>query len=47
MSKKAGGAKKGDAPEGDVKVVARNKKAGFDFTIEERFEAGLVLTGRA
>ena len=46
MSKKAGGAKKGsDAPEGDVKVVARNKKAGFDFTIEERFEAGLVLTG--
>jgi SsrA-binding protein len=45
MSKKAGGAKRGEAQDSDVKVVARNKKAGFDFTIEERFEAGLVLTG--
>jgi SsrA-binding protein len=44
VSKKAGGAKKGgDTP--DVKVVARNKKAGFDFTLEERVEAGLVLQG--
>jgi SsrA-binding protein len=46
MSKKAGGAKRGDpgsAPE--VKVVARNKRAGFDFDIEERLEAGLVLSG--
>jgi SsrA-binding protein len=45
VSKKAGGAKRGEAQDPDVKVVARNKKAGFDFTIEERFEAGLVLTG--
>ena len=44
MSKKAGGAKKAsETPE--VKVVARNKRAGFDFTIEEKLEAGLVLTG--
>jgi len=44
VSKKAGGAKKAsETPE--VKVVARNKRAGFDFTIEERLEAGLVLTG--
>lgn len=27
------------------KVVANNKKAFHDFTIEERFEAGIVLTG--
>jgi SsrA-binding protein len=44
MSKKAGGAKKGSG-EPDVTVVARNRRAGFDFTIEERVEAGLVLTG--
>jgi hypothetical protein len=37
MSKKAGGAKGGGrAAEPGVQVVARNKKAGFDFTIEER-----------
>ena len=39
MSKKAGG----DEPE--VQVVSRNKKAGFDFQLEERLEAGLVLQG--
>ena len=27
------------------KLVARNKKATHDYTIEETFEAGLVLTG--
>ncbi len=47
MSKKAGGAKKAEkksaAP--DVQVVARNRRAGFDFQIEERLEAGLVLQG--
>jgi SsrA-binding protein len=44
VSKKAGGAKRsGEAP--DVQVVARNKRAGFDFEIEERVEAGLVLAG--
>ncbi len=45
MSKKAGGAKKGGAVAEGVQVVARNKKAGFDFQLEERLEAGLVLTG--
>jgi SsrA-binding protein len=46
VSKKAGGAKKGEkmaAP--DVQVVARNRRAGFDYQIEERLEAGLVLLG--
>ncbi len=28
-----------------VKLIARNKKAGFDFQILETFEAGIVLTG--
>ena len=45
MSKMAGGAKKGSGADPEVQVVARNKRAGFDFQIEERFEAGLVLTG--
>jgi len=45
VSKKAGGAKKGAGPAPDVQVVARNKRAGFDFQIEERVEAGLVLQG--
>ncbi len=46
MSKNAGGSKKGEKrAETEVKVVARNRRAGFDFDIEERFEAGLVLQG--
>ncbi len=46
MSKKAGGAKGGGkAADPAVQVVARNKKAGFDFQIEEKVEAGLVLQG--
>ena len=28
-----------------VKVVCRNKKARFDYQLEDRFEAGLVLSG--
>jgi SsrA-binding protein len=28
-----------------VKVVAQNRRARFDYAIEERIEAGLVLTG--
>lgn len=28
-----------------VKVIARNKKARFDYDIQDKFEAGLVLTG--
>lgn len=31
-------------PDGE-KVVARNKRATFDYHIEDRWEAGLVLTG--
>jgi SsrA-binding protein len=31
--------------ESGIKVIARNKRARFDFLIEEVFEAGLVLTG--
>jgi SsrA-binding protein len=46
VSKKAGGAKRGEKrAEPDVQVVARNRRAGFDFEIEERIEAGLVLQG--
>ena len=30
---------------GDGKVIAQNKKAGFDFFIEETIEAGIVLQG--
>jgi SsrA-binding protein len=45
VSKKAGGAKKGGGDEPEVQVVSRNKKAGFDFQLEERLEAGLVLQG--
>ena len=29
----------------DVKVVATNRKARFEYTIEDRYEAGIVLTG--
>ncbi|MCB2190859.1 MAG: SsrA-binding protein SmpB [Deltaproteobacteria bacterium] len=30
---------------GNIKIVARNKKARFDYELGDRFEAGLVLTG--
>ena len=29
----------------DVKVIATNRKARFDYTVEDRYEAGLSLTG--
>ncbi|MBM7586023.1 SsrA-binding protein [Bacillus pakistanensis] len=32
-------------PKGEGKLVAQNKKARHDFTIEETYEAGLVLQG--
>jgi SsrA-binding protein len=32
------------APEG-VKLIAKNKKARFNYELSERFEAGMVLTG--
>lgn len=30
---------------GHVKIIARNKKARFDYELGDRFEAGLVLAG--
>lgn len=30
---------------GNIKIVARNKKARFDYELSDRFEAGMVLTG--
>ena len=30
---------------GHVKIIARNKKARFDYELGDRFEAGLVLVG--
>ena len=41
MSKKTGETTKNDGK----KVVARNRRASFDYHLEEEFEAGLVLTG--
>jgi len=32
-------------PKDHIKVVAENRKAGFDYFIEEKIEAGIVLTG--
>jgi SsrA-binding protein len=40
---KSGKGKKAD--DDGVKVVAQNRRARFDYAIEERIEAGLVLTG--
>ena len=42
MSKSGKGRK---ADDDGVKVVAQNRRARFDYDIEERIEAGLVLTG--
>ena len=41
---RAGGGKGGAADSG-VKVIATNRRARFDFEIEDRYEAGLALTG--
>ena len=40
---KSGKGKRAD--DDGVKVVAQNRRARFDYAIEERIEAGLVLTG--
>jgi SsrA-binding protein len=34
-----------DGAAANVKVVAQNKRARFDFHVEDRYEAGLALTG--
>lgn len=31
--------------ESNIKIVAKNKRALFEFFVEDRFEAGIVLTG--
>lgn len=31
--------------DGDVKIIAKNKKALHDYFIEESYEAGIVLSG--
>ena len=28
-----------------IKIIGTNKRAGFDFTLKEKFEAGIVLQG--
>jgi SsrA-binding protein len=42
-----GGARKGRGAAGGAgtRVVAQNKRARFDYALEERFEAGLALAG--
>ena len=44
MAKKDGGKNGKDDGEG-IKVVARNRRARFEFDLLDRFEAGIVLTG--
>ncbi|HKQ68191.1 MAG TPA: SsrA-binding protein SmpB [Polyangiaceae bacterium] len=38
-------AKKGDEKEKDEKVLVKNRRATFDYHLEEHFEAGMVLVG--
>jgi len=46
MAKKDTGKAKGKKEEGDgIKVVARNRRARFEFDLIEKVEAGIVLTG--
>lgn len=33
------------ADDNSIKIVASNRRATFDYALEERFEAGIVLTG--
>ena len=47
MAKSGGGGAKGKAKvdDGAIKVVARNRRARFEFDLIEKVEAGIVLTG--
>jgi SsrA-binding protein len=45
MAKSSGSKNKGKADEPGHKVVARNRRARFEFDLLEKVEAGLVLTG--
>ena len=40
-----GGGKRGAGDPDGLKVVATNRRARFDYQIEDRFEAGIALTG--
>ncbi|MCC6552363.1 MAG: SsrA-binding protein SmpB [Polyangiaceae bacterium] len=44
MSSRSGGAKKEKPKEGE-QLIARNKRASFDFELGDRYEAGLSLLG--
>ncbi|MBJ6764797.1 SsrA-binding protein SmpB [Myxococcaceae bacterium JPH2] len=41
----AGGKSKGLGSEPGVKIIAENRRARFDYTVDEKVEAGLELTG--
>jgi SsrA-binding protein len=47
MAKSGGGKKqaKGKAEDGSIKIVARNRRARFEFDLLEKVEAGIALTG--
>ncbi len=45
MAKAKSGSSKGKSDEGDVNVVARNRRARFEYDLIEKVEAGIVLTG--
>ena len=44
MAKKDGG-KKAKDDDGSIKVVARNRRARFEYDLLDKIEAGIVLTG--
>jgi SsrA-binding protein len=45
MAKKDSGKAKGKTEDDSIKVVARNRRARFEFELLEKVEAGIVLTG--
>jgi SsrA-binding protein len=45
MAKKDGGKKAKEKDDGSFKVVARNRRARYEFDLLDKIEAGIVLTG--
>ena len=45
MAKKDGGKKSKEKDDGSFKVVARNRRARYEFDLLDKIEAGIVLTG--
>ena len=45
MAKSGSGKTKGKADDESIKIVARNRRARFEFELMESVEAGIVLTG--